>query len=181
LKIDGCAVTIQQSSRYPEYGQVRLQLFPETPASFPLRLRIPPGVHKPRVKLNGLPLKAATGGDGYYSVQHSWSAGDQVDLEFEIPTGVQHFLNDGYGVIVRGPEVLSVDQVDNPGLDLDQVVIEAGMTLHSLEPVDSRRRYTGTVWANGRQVQVIFTPYAEAGGEGSRFRTAFPILPGRGV
>jgi DUF1680 family protein len=181
LQLDGCMVTIQQSSRYPDYGQVWLQLFPETPVSFPLRLRIPPGVHKPRVKLNGLPLKAATGGDGYYSIQHSWSAGDQVELEFEIPTCVEHFLNDGYGVVVRGPEVLSVDQVDNPGLDLDQVVIEAGMSLHSLEPLDGRRRYTGTVWTNDRQVQVIFTPYAEAGGEGSRFRTAFPILPGRGV
>jgi DUF1680 family protein len=163
LQLDGCAVTIQQSSRYPEYGQVRLQLFPETPASFPLRLRIPPGVH------------------GYYSVQRTWSVGDQVDLEFEIPTGVQHFLKDGYGVVVRGPEVLSVDQVDNPGLDLDQVVIEAGMTMRSLEPVEGRRRYTGTVWTNDRQVRVIFTPYAEAGAEGSRFRTAFPVLPGRDV
>jgi len=180
FQVNGCAVSLRQSSRYPDYGQVRLELFPETPVRFPLRLRIPPGLHQPRVKLNGQPIEAATEGDGYCSIQRSWSAGDQVEMEFEIPTGVQHFLNDRYGVIVRGPEVLSVDQADNPEVDLDQVVVEEGIGLHSLEPVDDRRRYAGMVWVNDRKVPVIFTPYAEAGGEGSRFRTAFPALSGRG-
>ena len=48
------------------------------------------------------------------------------------------------------------------------------MILNSIGPVNGRRRYQGEVTVDGRSVQVVFTPYADCGGDGTRFRTAFP-------
>jgi hypothetical protein len=76
---------------------------------------------------------------------------------------------------MRGPEVLAVDQRDNGSLDLDQLMLREGLVLRSLDPVDGRRRYLGELEAEGRPAQVVFTPYADCGDDGARFRTAFPV------
>ena len=89
---------------------------------------------------------------------------------------LQRFLDDNYGVLVRGPEVLAVDQRDNPSLDLDQIVLHKHNALRAVEPAVGRRRYAGEAHANSERTQVVFTPYADCGGEGARFRTAFPVM-----
>ena len=96
-------------------------------------------------------------------------------MEFGIPISVRPFLNDAYGVLVRGPEVLAVDERDNPGLDLDRVALRPGVELAAGAPAAGRRRYAGQVNVNGSLAPVIFTPYADCGGDGARFRTAFEV------
>ena len=98
-------------------------------------------------------------------------------MEFDIPIYVEHFLSDRYGILARGAEILSVDQLDNPTLDFDQLALPGEVALSRLDSKDGRRRYASEMYANGRLAQVVVTPYAESGGEGSRFRTAFPIHP----
>jgi len=95
-------------------------------------------------------------------------------MDFEVPVIVRDFLGPHYGVIVRGPEVLAVDQQDNPTLDLDQITLREQMILNGIGPVKGRRRYQGEVTVDSRSVEVVFTPYADCGGDGARFRTAFP-------
>jgi hypothetical protein len=75
---------------------------------------------------------------------------------------------------VPGP-VLSVDQRDNPALDLDQVALVESIDLSHAESLDGRPRYAVVASVNGQPARVIFTPYADCGGEAARFRTAFPI------
>jgi len=41
--------------------------------------------------------------------------------------------------------------------------------------VEGRRRYVGEMVSNGQLTPVCFTPYADAGGDQARFRTAFPV------
>ena len=60
-------------------------------------------------------------------------------------------------------------------LDLDRLFLIEKMTLSRMSAIDGRRRYTGEVYAGGQLMQAVFTPYADCGGGGSRFRTAFPI------
>jgi hypothetical protein len=95
-------------------------------------------------------------------------------MEFDIPVTVSDFLDAHYGIIVRGPEVLAVDQRDNPALDLDLIRLREQIILRSIGPVNGRRRYQGEVTVDSRPVQVVLTPYADCGGDGARFRTAFP-------
>lgn len=174
--LDKCAVVVRQSSLYPELGNVALNVEPEMPLNMTLQLRIPPGVNEVQIKLNGRALPAVSVEAGYVVLNRKWSKGDQVVMEFDIPVSVNHFLNDNYGIIVRGPEVLAVDQKDNPSLDLDQIMLREGILLRSTDPVKGRRRYKGETCVSGQLVPIVFTSYADSGGESTRFRTAFPLL-----
>jgi len=173
--LDGCLVAIQQSSLYPDSGSVTLEIQLELTLPFTLRLRIPYHDRETKIQLNGNPFRVEPGADGYYPIRRQWSAGDRIVMEFDVPTEVRHFLNDRYGILVRGAEVLTLDQRDNASLDLDRVVLQEGMALKSIDPMDGRRRYLGEGYVKGQPEQVIFTPYADCGGDGSRFRTAFPV------
>lgn len=174
LHLTDGAVVIRQASLYPDCGKVQLVVEPDAPTPFTLRLRIPPGAKEIQFKLNAQPILPDSVADGYFAFRRTWSQGDRVAMEFDVPATVRDFLNEHYGVLVRGPEVLAVDQRDNPALDLDRVTFREQITLRSIDPVNGRRRYQGEVTVDGQPVQIIFTPYADCGGEEARFRTAFP-------
>lgn len=177
FELAGHQVAVKQSSLYPASGKVTLEIEPEMAFTFTLRLRNPVSFGEVQIHLNGRSIDAQPGADGYYPIQRQWSKGDQLVMEFAIPVAMRHFLNDRYGVLVRGPEVLAVDERDNAPLDLDQIVLHEGMILESIGPANGRPRFLGEAQANGRLAKVVFTPYADCGGENSRFRTAFPVDP----
>ena len=174
LRLDDSAIAIKQTSFYPDLGKVSLEVEPTVPVTFTLHLRIPPRANEVKFKLNGQPVLPDLAKDGYFRFRRIWTQGDRIEMDFEVPVIVRDFLGPHYGVIVRGPEVLAVDQQDNSELDLDQIILREQMILNSIGPVNGRRRYQGEATVDGRSVQIIFTPYADCGGEGARFRTAFP-------
>jgi DUF1680 family protein len=174
LQLDNRAVSIKQISLYPDLGKVRLEVKPAAPANFTLRMRMPPGASEVQFNLNGHPVLPDSATEGYFGFHRSWSQGEWIEMEFNIPVTVRDFLDPHYGIIMRGPEVLAVDQQDNPALDLDGITLREHIILKSIGPVQDRRRYQGEVTVDGRSAQVVFTPYADCGGDGARFRTAFP-------
>ena len=174
LELDDSAVAIKQISHYPDLGKVNFDVKPASPVTFTLRLRIPPGVREVQFKLNGQPVFPDSTDDGYFGFRRPWSQVDSIEMEFDIPVTVRDFLGRHYGIIVRGPEVLAVDQQDNPTLDLDQITLRPQMILNSIGARNGRRRYQGEVTVDSRSEEVVFTPYADCGGDGTRFRTAFP-------
>jgi len=174
LQLDDKTVSIKQVSLHPDRGKVSLDVKPAVPANFTLRLRIPPRTSEVQFKLNGKTIPPDSAEDGYFGFHRLWSSGDRIEMEFDVPVTLRDFLGADYGILVRGPEVLAVDQRDNPALDLDQITLREQMILDSIGPVNGRRRYQGEVTVNGRSVEVVFTPYADCGGDGARFRTAFP-------
>jgi uncharacterized protein len=174
LQLDDSAVAIKQISLYPDFGKVIVEVNPAAPATFTLRLRIPPGTSEVQFKLNGQPVLPDSAEDGYFGFRRIWFQGDWIELEFDVPVTIRDFLGPHYGIIVRGPEILAVDQQDNPALDLDRITLREQIVLRSIGPVKSRRRYQGEVTVDSRSIQVVFTPYADCGGDGARFRTAFP-------
>jgi DUF1680 family protein len=176
IKVGGYPVVIQQSCLYPDSGRIAITVRPENPLRFTLRLRIPFPGYETKIRLNGHPVPVEPGLDGYFRVDRQWSTGDQIVMEFDIPSTLRNFLGNQYGILERGAEVLAVDQRDNPSLDLDQVVLHRGITINNYEPANGRRLYLGEVYVDDRLAPVIFTPYADCGGKGSRFRTAFPVL-----
>jgi DUF1680 family protein len=174
LQLNGSPVTIKQVSLYPHFGKVTLEVKPAVRILFKLRLRIPPSARDVQFKLNGQPVIPDSAADGYFGFQRTWSQGDTIIMEFDVPVTVKDFLNAHYGIIARGPEFLAVDQQDNPALDLDRIALREQIILRSIEPVNGRRRYQGEVIVDSRSVQIVFTPYADCGSDGSRFRVAFP-------
>jgi DUF1680 family protein len=174
LQLEESAVDIKQISLYPDFGKVILVVNPEVPVTFSLCFRIPPRAREVQFKLNGRPILPDSAEDGYFEFRRKWSQGDWIAMEFDIPVTVCDFLNAHYGIIVRGPEVLAVDQQDNLGLDLDRITLREQIILRRIGPVNGRRRYQGEVTVDSLSAQIVFTPYADCGGDGARFRTAFP-------
>jgi DUF1680 family protein len=176
LRLDDSAVTVEQLSEYPHLGRVTLRLAPERPLTFTLRLRVPPRAGPMTITVNGQPVSPAAAEAGYHALRRQWVAGDEVKAAFELPVRVQSFMRADYGLLVRGPEVLAVDERDNAGLSLDQIALPPAVTLSEAGASNGRYRYLGHALVDGHLAPVIFTPYADCGGDAARFRTAFPIV-----
>ena len=121
VALAGGNVTVREISTYPWSGDIRVEVEPETPLEFALKLRIPGWTRGFQVAVNGEPI--ATDGnvtDGYLTISRRWAAGDRVDLVLPMPPERIYAhpavrMNVGRLALKRGPLVYCVEEVDNPG------------------------------------------------------------------
>ena len=92
-----------------------MEFEPAQPCHFTVKLRIPPQAGEITLRLNGRVLPPDAHSDDHLELDRTWSRGDQLSLGFDIAAGLRSFLSPDYGVLVRGPEVLAIDQRDNQG------------------------------------------------------------------
>lgn len=121
LNFKGTQVTIVQRTDYPWDGEVELQVQPEQPIKFALRLRIPQWCPKATVKVNGQVIDAEPG--TFVTVQREWKRAETVHLSLDMPAEFvlcHPFVepNGGRVAIQRGPIVYCLEQVDNPDADV---------------------------------------------------------------
>ena len=91
-------VRLVQRTRYPDDGNVEIEMQPEQPARFALRVRIPGwarGIENPyglylsdgrrrwSMTLNGAPIEPSIE-NGYAVLERGWRSGDTVSLAFDI-------------------------------------------------------------------------------------------------
>ena len=171
-------VQVRQHTAFPAEGRVLVEVGADKPVEFALAIRAPEWARALAVQVNGKPLKGQAGPDGYLRIRRRWRGADKVSISFEIPATLRGMGAHG-SAVARGPEVLSLDSRDNPAVNLDEVVLPAGIVLHPAAPDAGRRRYRAAVMVAGKPRDVIFTPYADAGNARARFRTVFPVQPGR--
>ena len=109
IKVNGELVTIKQQTNYPADGRVAITVTVPKPMKFALRVRVPSWS-----KLDGLKAKP---GD-YWLLRQTWSRTQTIQLDFAIPVRVVpgEGSNAGKVAVVRGPQVLAVDESDNPQL-----------------------------------------------------------------
>lgn len=151
VTLAGTPVKVCQKTGYPWDGTVRIELNPEKPVKFALRMRIPGwaegrplpsdlysylnrGNIKVELKVNG-ELTDAPRAKGYAVIERTWSAGDRVDLILSMP--VQRVVANekvssakGKVALERGPLVYCVEGADNAGgvqqlVLTDEVVLRA--------------------------------------------------------
>ena len=137
LALSAGEVRLEQQTRYPWDGDIRIRVSPSKPGPFTLALRVPgwamdhpvPGnlyrslVRGPdpvTLKLNGLlvPIRLER---GFAVIAREWSAGDTVDLHLPMPVRrvVAHEAvkaDEGRVAVERGPLVYAAEFVDNGGL-----------------------------------------------------------------
>jgi uncharacterized protein len=136
LDVAGAKVTVQQETRYPWEGKVRIVLEPARPAELAVRVRIPgwaqgrpvPGdlyryadAATPAftVAVNGQPVKPELE-QGFAVLRRTWKRGDAIELDLPMP--VRRVLshdkvaaNAGRVALERGPVVYCAEAVDNGG------------------------------------------------------------------
>ncbi|MEW5984150.1 MAG: beta-L-arabinofuranosidase domain-containing protein [Acidobacteriota bacterium] len=141
--VAGREITIEQQTRYPWDGDIRLRMASAGPGTFALLIRIPgwarhqpvpgdlyrelvPAGNVPVIRVNGV-VAEWTSERGYAVLRREWSQGDEVQLSLPMPVRrvVSHpavKANAGRVAIERGPLVYAAEWPDNGGHVLNLVL-----------------------------------------------------------
>ena len=98
-------VQVVEETNYPFRGGVRMMVNPESPAAFPLLLRIPAWAAGASVKVNGVE-QPAPGPGTFARIERKWKAGDRVTVDFPVEPRVSEWFHDSVAV-ERGALVFS--------------------------------------------------------------------------
>jgi hypothetical protein len=119
VTLAGVQVALRETSDYPWSGEVRIEIGPEEPAAFDLKLRIPGWAKSATATVNGEPIKLAAT-NGYATVHRVWRKGDVVALDLNMPAERLYAhpnvrMDIGRTALRRGPLIYCVEEADNPG------------------------------------------------------------------
>ena len=104
-RVGDTAVHLSEVTDYPFRGDIRVTVTPETPISFPLRLRIPAWADEPVLLVNKQRVAGAPQA-GFAKIDRAWKKGDVVELRLPMTPRVLRGYNES-GSIERGPVVFS--------------------------------------------------------------------------
>jgi DUF1680 family protein len=131
-------IRLSQRTRYPWDGRVEIQI--EGEGEFALMLRIPAWCEEgAAVEVNGEPVGAELSPGSYASLRRTWRPGDTIDLDLPMPVRRAECHpyvaeNAGSVALMRGPLLYCAEQVDNPGVELRDIVLDGREPAISLEP-----------------------------------------------
>jgi DUF1680 family protein len=172
VDLAGGKVLLRETSAYPWSGSIRIEVTPQAPFDFTVKLRIPGWAGGAEVSVNGEPVEvAASAENGYLSVSRLWQAGDRIALELPMPAEriYAHPLvkeNVGRVALKRGPLVYCVEETDNPGGRVQQLQLPQDA---SIDVEERRDLFDGIVVlaADARRL-------TDAGWDQSLYRTRPP-------
>ena len=178
LEIRGTRVDLRQKTDYPRDGRIEIQLAPERPIEFSLRVRVPgwtrnkplpsdlyhyagtsPEMASIRVNHTPLPLTLER---GYAVIKRSWKNGDTVVLDLPMPIRrvichKQVKSNQGKVALERGPIVYCAEGADNTGKVLDLVLPDDAKLRSKFRP--DLLNGVVVIEAESKQRRFIAVPY----------------------
>jgi uncharacterized protein len=121
-------IRLRQRTRYPWDGRVEIRV--EGEGQFALMLRIPAWCEEGTVvEVNGEPVDVEISPGSYTEIRCAWSPDDTVSLGFPMP--VRRVECHPYVAenaeriaLMRGPLLYCVEQIDNPGVDLRDLILD---------------------------------------------------------
>ncbi len=156
-------LTISQQTQYPWEGKVLIKVEPEKAVDGKIKLRIPDWAKSYAALLNGEKINQLNLEAGYLTIDRKWKKGDIIELDFSMPVELvaAHPLveaNKGKRAVQRGPIVYCMEEVDNPGVDPEQLTLSAE---NKFALVNGKGKLEGiknlTTIANGDNI--TFVPY----------------------
>ncbi len=126
IELAGTMVHLSQKTDYPWNGAISLQINPQSPVNGNLKLRIPDWCKRYSVKLNGKSLPKQVIDSGYLSIRKTWTKGDVVSLDLDMPVELVAAdpmvkANAGRRAVQRGPIVYCLEKADNKNTDLNTI------------------------------------------------------------
>lgn len=121
VDIANTSVGINQRTEYPWDGKVSIDITPEKPTNFDVKLRLPIWCKQYTLKVNGEEVKADNNLQ-YLVINRKWEKGDKIEFNMDMPVEVvaadpRVKANIGRRAIQRGPIVYCLEEVDNPKFD----------------------------------------------------------------
>ncbi len=144
IKMGDRTVKMQQETRYPWDGRVKISVDPGAPASFTIKVRIPGWARNEALPSDlyrfadrvNQPVKLSVNGKaapveldkGYATLDREWKNGDAIDLDLPMPVrrvvaNTQVAADRGRVVIQRGPIVYAAEGVDYPDHKVRDLVL----------------------------------------------------------
>ena len=119
VTLAGVKVALSERSAYPWVGEVCIDVDPEAPAAFDLKLRIPGWAKGATAAVNGEPIKLEPV-NGYATIHRLWRKGDAVTLDLKMAAERLYAnpnvrMDIGRAALRRGPVIYCVEEADNPG------------------------------------------------------------------
>ncbi|NQZ69155.1 MAG: glycoside hydrolase family 127 protein, partial [Lentisphaeria bacterium] len=102
---ENLSVRIEQQTEMPKEPGTRLIITPEKDASFSLCVRIPEWTSANRITINGKRYKSEIK-DGFIEIKRRWSAGDTVDVNFDMRMSVVTDIQGDHDKWVEAPVVI---------------------------------------------------------------------------
>jgi hypothetical protein len=149
----GGKLKVEQQTRYPWDGAVKIRLTPDQARAFTVEVRIPgwareqpvPGdlyrfmdapAPAPTLAVNGRPVALTMTDGGYVAITRTWSAGDTIDLNLPMPVrriaAHEKVAADRDRVALqRGPIVYAAEWPDNPNGKVRNIVLPDASALSS--------------------------------------------------
>ncbi|NSW53296.1 MAG: glycoside hydrolase family 127 protein [Anaerolineae bacterium] len=129
FNLAGGSVHLEQHTLYPWDGDIALELAPEVPMTFSVRMRIPGWCDSFTLEVNGISFDAQLE-HGYLVLERQWQAGDTIRLKLRMaPRRVYAHpavrVDRGRVALAYGPMLYCLEGVDN-GEDLDRFVLPQG-------------------------------------------------------
>lgn len=156
LNFRGQKISVQQETRYPWEGDVRISINPERPTEFGLLLRVPgwaqgrpvpndlyryldEGKGQVTLRVNGQEIQLELS-QGYAVIRRVWKSGDVVEMQLPMPVrrvvAHQAVRNDeGMVALERGPLVYCAEWPDNSDL-VSNLVLPDGEQLEAEKRAD---------------------------------------------
>ncbi len=163
--------SVRIDSHLPWQGHARLTVERAPDGEAAVRLRVPGWCRAPALRVGGAPVDVA--GPGYAEVRRRWAPGDtvEIDLPLEATLLTAHpRLADARGAVAlqRGPLLYCFEQVDNPGVELLEAVIDPAVPFtaeHHPGLLGGVTVLTGGGWAPGPDAR-LYRPRRSNGGPG---------------
>ena len=194
---DGTPVTLTTTTHYPGDGRIGLAVEPAEPKTFAVKVRVPAWCKSSSICVNGKPVAAEAGPDGYVAVTQTWKQGDQLELLFKMEANVVvgDHKNQGKVAVLYGPLVLAADEaLLGTATHSLSAVSAAGVSVAALgvEPESApeavkfwpsaevfrinavARKRTGDLKA-GAPLQIRLIPFADAGETGTSYKVWLPL------
>ena len=192
IDLPGGAVTIDQDTRYPWDGAVKMTITLPRPQRLAINVRIPGwarnepvpsdlyrftdeiDVPPATIRLNGTPVSTPLT-NGFATIDRTWAAGDVITLDLPMPVrrveaNPQVMANRGRVALQRGPIVFAAEWPDNPNGKVRNIVLPDGNALRSEYRHDL---LNGVQVITGRAVGLAF----DAKGAVQRTEQPFMAIP----
>ncbi|MCX7176228.1 MAG: glycoside hydrolase family 127 protein [Proteobacteria bacterium] len=193
-------VGLEQSTRYPFEGSIKIVVKPDNPARFSILLRIPSWANGARIEVNGANWKGAAAPGSYAVLERDWRHGDVIDLQLPMsptahrkasrsvqesrdPYGEsinQEVMRYDYIAITRGPLVYATGLIDGFKMQ-DTFRLAEGDVAGLLEVITPPPGYGGPAIRLNLDYRppLVFHPYYETGGreDGTWRLTWLQVVP----
>ena len=177
-------VQLAQRTEYPFASSARIEVEPQHPAEFSLRIRRPDWVHGATLRLNGAALELPASALGYWSIDRRWCAGDVISIDLPMPVRAhrrsqrsvqeslapdgtevsQEVLRLDYLALTRGPLVYATGLIDGYKI-ADTFRMPDQSLADSQEAFDVTQAAAGGAlqWRAPGRAPVPFLPYYRVG------------------